>query len=86
MSKKSIAKTVSHELGHAAGLYHPWDEENEVSDINQNNPDVTKKIILDNLLNSDENPVPENRSITGTKLTSGQLQSIQEKVEKEQPK
>ena len=79
-----VARTIAHELGHTAGLLHPWDETNKVNDVKQGAPNVSDKTIKQNLMNSDENPEPHLHG-DGSKLTIGQRNSVKEKVKSEQP-
>jgi len=84
-SQEEINRTLNHELGHAGGNYHPWDKENDVEDIQQGSPNVSKETVKKNLLNSEENPKPNYGASKGKDLTEGQLRKIKTTVEKQQP-
>jgi RHS repeat-associated protein len=81
-SDSSIARTFSHELGHTAGLEHPWQASNPVGDIKQGEKGVLDKTVRNNLMNSDQNPT--NPSNSGTQLTTGQLKSVDELINNQQ--
>ncbi|WP_317047329.1 RHS repeat domain-containing protein, partial [Flavobacterium branchiophilum] len=80
-SNSDISRSFSHEAGHTAGLEHPWLASNPVSDIKQGTAGVTNNTVRNNLMNSDKNTNVNNRSTSGTTLTSGQLQSIDKLIE-----
>ena len=75
-SNSAISRSFSHEAGHTGGLRHPWSKRQGVTDIKQGATGVTAKTVRSNLMNSDDNTTKENRSHTGTNVTSGQLKSI----------
>ena len=75
-SNSDISRSFSHEAGHTAGLEHPWSASNPVSDIRQGNSGVKDSTVRSNLMNSDQNPSINNRSTSGTSLTTSQIQSI----------
>jgi len=78
-SLNKIARTFAHELGHVAGLKHVWKE--DIEDAKQKGPIYNQKF---NLMNSGENPIESQKSISGTKLTQGQRNAIEKNVEKNQ--
>ena len=67
---KSAGRTLSHELGHTANLYHTYSTHNKVKDSQQGKGPVYSQ--KNNLMNSAGNPVKGQRSNTGTDLTKGQ--------------
>ncbi len=73
-SNSDMSRSFSHEAGHTAGLQHPWEASNPVSDIKQGTEGVKNSTVRNNLMNSDDNK--SNPSTSGTNLTSGQLKSI----------
>lgn len=78
-----------HELGHKAGLDHPWGT-NAPSDIQQPSniksiPTELRKSIKNNLMNSDENPEPKMKNHEGENLTDQQRNYMIDIIEKEQP-
>ncbi len=80
-SASAISGTALHELGHSAGLTHPWESKIEpVSDINQNSGKVDNKTIKQNIMNSDANPKPSLRSTNGRSLTDQQIKEIDKVV------
>ncbi|WP_334126985.1 RHS repeat-associated core domain-containing protein [Empedobacter brevis] len=82
-SASSMSKTTQHELGHTAGLTHPWEKNAPVSsDIDQKTGNVKNGTIRKNLMNSDGNPDPSLRNTSGTKLTPGQMKTIDDTVNK----
>jgi len=82
-SASGISKTTQHEIGHSAGLAHPWEKNAPVSsDIDQKTGDVKNGTIRKNLMNSDGNPNPALRNTSGTKLTPGQMETIDDTVNK----
>ncbi|MGV0923422.1 DUF6443 domain-containing protein [Empedobacter tilapiae] len=82
-SASGISKTAQHEIGHSAGLAHPWENNAPVSnDIDQKTGDVKNGTIRKNLMNSDGNPNPDLRNTSGTKLTPGQMKTIDDTVNK----
>jgi hypothetical protein len=84
-SNSDISRSFNHEIGHEAGLSHPWSPNNNVSDIKQGTPNVSNGAVRNNIMNSDKNTNIENRSTSGTSITSGQIQSIDALI-KEQTK
>lgn len=86
-SLSTIIRTVAHELGHSAGLYHPFSENNNIPEIsNQQNLGPLKdgRAVRDNLMNSEANPIyPSNN---GKTLIPKQREKIRETVTNEQPK
>jgi RHS repeat-associated protein len=83
-----INYTFNHEVGHTAGLQHPW--ESKLSDISQPG-DVSKltpqqrKDIKSNLMNSQENPTRSLRNSNGSNITPGQIKKVTETIENQQP-
>lgn len=86
MGKKEghISRSFNHESAHTAGLDHPWGK-NAVSDMNQNSKDVKDSSIKKNLLNSGANPKESLRTGDGSNLTTGQIKSMNELINKQQP-
>jgi RHS repeat-associated protein len=93
-SSNGFASTLAHELAHTAGLSHPWkvgnDEDsnkNPEIDIKQRLP-LTKDMktrIVNNLMNSSENPVKDMKFRTSKdELTPGQREKIEKTVQNEQ--
>lgn len=83
-----ISRSLAHELGHTAGLYHPWDSHNNIPEINNDKglpPTNQTGLIKNNLLNSEVNPIPSLRSNFGTELIKEQREKIKETVESQQP-
>ena len=86
---KSVARTASHEIGHSAGLKHPFHGATE-NDIGGKSG---KKTYKNNLMNSgggsrnkkksDYNPVP---SIQGHELSRQQLNTVRTEVERDTKK
>jgi len=79
-----MAHSLGHELGHTAGLRHPWDSKNNISEINQNNPPLLKDkldLIKRNLMNSEANPIKSQQSNLGTDLTKEQHETIKKTVQ-----
>jgi RHS repeat-associated protein len=82
-----VARALAHELGHSAGLEHPWAiKDIRQDDANQNEPNVTNKTVLDNLMNSFENKDKDLQTDTGKKLTMGQKNVVKDTVTKQEPK
>lgn len=81
-SNSSIARSFSHEAGHTAGLRHPHDPENTVSDIKQGEEGVKKSTVSNNLMNTGTNKA--NPSTSSTSLTPGQLGSVDDKIKAQQ--
>ncbi|AZA53161.1 DUF6443 domain-containing protein [Chryseobacterium sp. G0201] len=81
-----ITRSFNHEAAHAAGLDHPWENRDHVSDINQNSPTVQPTAIKSNLLNSGANPNSNyNVDANGTSLTPGQFNTMDRNIEAQQP-
>jgi predicted Zn-dependent protease len=80
-SNSDMSRSFSHEAGHTAGLEHPWSASNSVSDIKQGTTGVKNSTVRSNLMNSDQNTNVNNRSISGTAVTTGQLQSIDKLIQ-----
>jgi len=83
-----IVRSSLHELGHKAGLDHPWGEHTP-DDIKQkpkrkDNPKTLRRKIRRNLMNSDGNDYF--KSTHGTEITPGQTEKMKEIIDKEQPK
>src|SRR5690606_35110550 len=87
----SMARQASHELGHKAGLFHPW-QAGAPSDVNTekyNNKyyslsqDLIKRV-KDNIMNSDENKVIPIQNTEGLYLSPGQTEKMKEIIDKEQ--
>ena len=83
-SNSDMSRSFSHEAGHTAGLEHPWSATNTVSDAKQGAAGVKDSTVRSNLMNSDQNTNVGNRSTSGTNLTSGQLKSVDQIVQKQQ--
>ncbi|QYS87876.1 hypothetical protein JJC03_13285 [Flavobacterium oreochromis] len=81
-ANSAISRTFNHEAGHTAGLEHPWEISNP--DIRQGTSAVSDSTVQKNLMNSSENTNVDNRSNSGTKLTSGQFKSMDELIKKRQ--
>jgi len=81
-----ITRSFNHEAAHTAGLDHPWENRDKVSDINQSSKDVTSKTIKSNLLNSGANINPDYRQSAGSSLTPGQFKKMDEVIQSQQPK
>ncbi|MDH0675647.1 hypothetical protein N5D03_13975 [Empedobacter sp. GD03861] len=82
-SASGISKTAQHEIGHSAGLTHPWEANAPVSsDIDQKTGDIKNNTIRKNLMNSDGNPNSTLRNTSGTALTPGQMKTIEETINK----
>lgn len=86
-SDKAIARTGTHEIGHALGLPHPWDPRNTATDVDQGpEPDyapsegVLPSTIKSNIMNSDGNLNEKLKSTSGTSSTPGQRNIIRETV------
>jgi RHS repeat-associated protein len=80
VSTSEMTRTFNHEAGHSAGLKHPWSLTNTVADIQQGATGVKDSTVRSNLMNSDGNPIIGNRSTSGTSLTPGQFQSMDELI------
>ena len=83
----AIARTGTHELGHALGLHHPWSSLNTASDVDQGpGPDylpsegVLPSTIKSNIMNSDGNRNEKLKSTSGTLSTPNQRSVIRETV------
>jgi RHS repeat-associated protein len=79
-----LGATEAHELGHTAGLPHPW-EANSPRDVNQNildlNQEENKNKILFNIMNSGENPDKSLKNTQGRDTFSpGQIEMIKQTV------
>jgi RHS repeat-associated protein len=83
-SDSDMSRSFSHEAGHTAGLQHPWEASNPVSDIKQGAAGVTNSTVKSNLMNSDGNK--SNPSTSGTNLTSGQLKSVDQTIKTQEVK
>jgi RHS repeat-associated protein len=93
-STEGISSTLAHELGHLAGLNHPWEVSNDMDpstnpeiDIKQSYPllENMKTKIKNNLMNSGGNPINELKGRTSKdELTRGQREKIENTVQKEQ--
>lgn len=79
-----IARSFNHEAGHSAGLRHPFDPNQELTDIKQGAPGVKTSTITKNLMNSDANK--DNPSSTGTSLLKSQFGSMDKVIQSQQPK
>ena len=80
-----IARTVSHELGHSGGLHHPWKilDDSFEQDVKQGV--ATDDFVKINIMNSGENPNPDNRYYSGSNIdathtTLGQIKQIEESI------
>lgn len=82
-STSNIAETFVHELCHTGGLTHPWEEHNDVDDVDQDL--VQPSVVKPNIMNSAGNPDKSIAKGSGrTKMTPGQLNKIKETVEEQQ--
>uniref|UniRef100_A0AAU6WSK8 RHS repeat-associated core domain-containing protein n=1 Tax=Chryseobacterium endophyticum TaxID=1854762 RepID=A0AAU6WSK8_9FLAO len=82
-----ITRSFNHEAAHSAGLDHPWENRDHVSDVNQNSPTVQPNTIKSNLLNSGANPNDNYKlNASGTNLTPGQFNSMDRKIQSQQPR
>ncbi|PWN72244.1 sugar-binding protein [Chryseobacterium phosphatilyticum] len=81
-----ITRSFNHEAAHSAGLDHPWENRDKVSDINQGSKNVSPKTIKGNLLNSGANPVFDYKQNAGSNLTPGQFKKMDETIQSQQPK
>jgi RHS repeat-associated protein len=79
-----ITRSFNHEAGHSAGLRHPFDPNQELTDIKQGAPGVKASTIKENLMNSDANK--DNPSSTGTILLKSQFGSIDKTIQSQQNK
>jgi hypothetical protein len=101
LSSSLVARSLSHELGHTAGLYHVFPQSgteplNEQGPFDLSTfvqallPEGNPKIVFDNLLNSPGNPIkslnPDKEGLPqGTQLTTQQRQTIETTVQQQQP-
>lgn len=92
-TEEEQARSFSHELGHTAGLVHPWDPGTikDVSNVQGLAPVGNPSLVLENLMNSPGNPVkilnPSELGLKqGRQLTSSQREKIEETVQSQQPK
>jgi len=87
VSDDDLEGTAQHEGYHSAGGNHPWKldptERQFAPEVNQNDPimlDLRKNLILNNVMNSAENPDPKFRTNGGPVLTPGQVKAVSEKI------
>jgi|GEM_PF-2231536 len=87
---EDMSRDAMHELGHKAGLHHPWRKESP-ADINSFNMKTFKSIPEDlrgkidkNLMNSDEYTIERLGNSSGKELTPGQTQKMAEIIDMEQ--
>ena len=82
----AIKRTSSHELGHAGGLQHTWDETNfkNLKQSTRKEQNTNRKSILDNLMNSQANPSSRLKSTSGRNLQYGQILKLFLNVQTEQ--
>jgi hypothetical protein len=84
VSNSDLRQTFQHEAGHSAGLNHPWelnaDEIKLFPELNQNGNPHNNKGIIQNLLNSGENPNGNLRNNDGTVLSTGQLDYVNQRI------
>jgi hypothetical protein len=93
-SDLDIARSFSHELGHTAGLRHPWDPKASILDVVNVLgllPSGNPALILNNLMNSPGNPLeflnPDKQNMKqGAELTKSQRELIEETVQEQQTK
>ena len=92
-SAKMVSHIINHELGHDAGLVHPW-EAGSPDDILQERHKPTPSNVIFNLMNSEENKdMTAKPSFNGNgnlekeeTTTPGQIKKVEETVSREQKK
>jgi len=83
-----MARSLAHELGHTAGLFHPFSTQNDIPEISNDlglPPNNNPVLIKNNLMNSEGNPVKSLQSNTGTELIPQQKEKRKTTVESQQP-
>lgn len=80
-SVDEIARTTVHELGHSAGLEHPWEIINGTAQSDAKQGTASDNNVKLNIMNSGANPNAKNRYIEGSGVkaettTPGQLKEI----------
>lgn len=90
-SALAISNILDHELGHTASLPHVWEDGSPRDAREDPSTRMQPNTILENLMNSDENPTKESKpsengiSIEDKKiLTNGQKEKVKSTVEHEQ--
>jgi RHS repeat-associated protein len=78
----SIIRTAAHELAHTASLEHPWEKDNRIKDLGENQ--AGNKVIKNNLLNSGGNPIDALQSTSGRVLSPDQTKAMDNKIENAQ--
>ncbi len=90
-SIERTAHTASHELGHTAGLNHPWEPGNDISDILPGAPGVSDDDIFNNIMNSSSNTDPDTDPdnsdlIPSDRSTLGQSKKMTDTIKSQQDK
>ena len=83
-ASKETARTLSHELGHTANLFHVFSKKNTIEDSQQQKGPVYGQ--KDNLMNSGGNNVESQQSVKGADLTKGQRDGMEKQVQTDQKK
>ncbi len=79
VNARNVGRQLAHELGHTAGLNHPWDKDEVVQDINQDN--ASPEEVKENIMNSGENPNAKLMADDGEKMTPGQKKKVKNTVD-----
>jgi hypothetical protein len=79
-----IARTGTHELGHSAGLSHPWEMQKGTPEADVQQGVASPAAVKSNIMNSGANPEPSLRvygpAVNSTQSTGGQLLQINESI------